>query len=66
MTEQDKRNIETARRMYSSDEAERANIAEDIVWHVPGHNPVSGNYHGLRGINSIDAVPHGASNQLEL
>ena len=47
MTEQDKRNIETARRMYSSDEAERANIAPDIVWHVPGHNPVSGDYHGM-------------------
>ena len=47
MTEQDKRNIETARRMYSSDETERANIAADIVWHVPGHNPVSGDYHGI-------------------
>jgi ketosteroid isomerase-like protein len=47
MTEQDKRNIETARRLYSSEEAERANIAEDIVWHVPGHNPVSGDYHGF-------------------
>jgi hypothetical protein len=48
MTEQDKLNIETARRMYSSDEAERANIAPDIVWHVPGHNPVSGDYHGFK------------------
>jgi hypothetical protein len=47
MTEQDKRNIETARRMYSSNETERANIAADIVWHVPGHNPVSGDYHGI-------------------
>jgi ketosteroid isomerase-like protein len=47
MTEQDKRNIETARRMYSGDEAERANIAADIVWHVPGHNPVSGDYRGI-------------------
>ena len=47
MTEQDKRNIETARCMYSSDEAERANIAPNIVWHVPGHNPVSGDYHGF-------------------
>ena len=47
MTEQDKRNIETAHRIYSSDEAERANIAADIVWHVPGHNPVSGDYHGF-------------------
>jgi ketosteroid isomerase-like protein len=47
MTEQDQRNIKTARRMYTGDEAERAIIAEDIVWHVPGHNPVSGDYHGI-------------------
>jgi ketosteroid isomerase-like protein len=33
--------------MYSGDETERANIAEDIVWHVPGHNPVSGDYQGF-------------------
>lgn len=32
--------------MYEGDAAERANIASDIVWHVPGHNPVSGDYHG--------------------
>jgi uncharacterized protein len=47
MNEQDKRNIETARRVYTSDEAERANIAPDIVWHVRGHNPVSVDYHGF-------------------
>jgi hypothetical protein len=43
MTEQDKRNIETARGMYTGADAERTNIAADIVWHVPGHNPASGN-----------------------
>jgi uncharacterized protein len=47
MNEQDKRNIETAHRIYRGAEAERANIAEDILWHVPGHNPVSGDYHGF-------------------
>lgn len=47
MTEQDKLNIQTVRLMYTGDEAERANIAPDIVWHVPGHNPVSGDYHGF-------------------
>lgn len=47
MNEQDKRNIETARRMYTGNDAERANIAANIVWHVPGHNPVSGDYHGF-------------------
>jgi ketosteroid isomerase-like protein len=46
MTEQDRLNIETVKKMYSGDEAERANIAANIVWHVPGHNPVSGDYHG--------------------
>lgn len=47
MTEQDKRNIELVRSMYAGDEAERATIAQNIVWHVPGHNPVSGDYHGF-------------------
>jgi len=32
--------------MYAGDEVERASIARDIIWHVPGHNPVSGSYHG--------------------
>jgi ketosteroid isomerase-like protein len=47
MTEQDKRKFEIVRLMYEGDAAERANIASDIVWHVPGHNPVSGDYHGF-------------------
>lgn len=46
MTDQDKRNIAVVRAMVAGDEAERASIARDIVWHVPGHNPVSGDYHG--------------------
>jgi ketosteroid isomerase-like protein len=46
MNEQDRLNLEIARLLYSGDEAERVNIAQDIVWHVPGHNQVSGNYHG--------------------
>lgn len=33
--------------MYTGDEAERANIARDIAWPVPGHNPVSGDYRGF-------------------
>lgn len=47
MTEQDERNIRAVRLMYSGDEAERAQIAPNIVWHVPGHNPVSGEYRGF-------------------
>lgn len=47
MNEQDNRKIETARKMYTGDDAERANIASDIIWHVPGHNPVSGDYRGF-------------------
>ena len=46
MTEQDKLNIEIAQKMYTSDEAERASVAQNIVWHPPGHNPVSRDYHG--------------------
>lgn len=46
MTEQDKRNLAIVRTMYAGDEAERASIAQNIIWHVPGHNPVSGDYHG--------------------
>jgi hypothetical protein len=46
MNELDKRNRAVVEGMYSGDEAERARIARDIVWHVPGHNPVSGDYYG--------------------
>ena len=48
MTEQDERNIATVRKMYEGDLTERANIAADILWHVPGHNPVSGEYRGFK------------------
>jgi hypothetical protein len=44
MTDDDRRNIATVRRMYEGDQAEREMIAKNIVWHVPGHNPVSGEY----------------------
>jgi ketosteroid isomerase-like protein len=47
MTGQDDRNIQAVRLMYEGDEAERASIAPNIVWHVPGHNPVSGIYRGF-------------------
>jgi ketosteroid isomerase-like protein len=47
MTEQDKQFIKAAMRFYTGDEAEIAGIAQDIVWHVPGHNPVSGDYRGF-------------------
>ncbi|MBI5303536.1 MAG: nuclear transport factor 2 family protein [Chloroflexi bacterium] len=46
MTEQDKRNLEAVRRMYRGDAEENATISREIVWHVPGHNPVSGDYRG--------------------
>ena len=47
MTEQDIRNIEIVRRMYAGDREEQRQIAPEIVWHVPGHNPVSGEYRGF-------------------
>jgi ketosteroid isomerase-like protein len=46
MSEPDQRNIAAVRRMYLGESAEMAAISPDIVWHVPGHNPVSGDYHG--------------------
>jgi ketosteroid isomerase-like protein len=53
MTERDRRNIETVHLMYTGDESERANIAQNIVWHVPGHNPVSGDYRGFEEYTSL-------------
>lgn len=47
MTAEDMRNIATVRRMYEGDQAEREMIAKNIIWHVPGHNPVSGEYLGF-------------------
>jgi ketosteroid isomerase-like protein len=48
MTEQDQRNLQNVCLMYTADKAELANVAPDIVWHVPGHNPVCGTYHGFK------------------
>jgi ketosteroid isomerase-like protein len=46
MNDQDVRNIEAVRRMYAGEEGEFSVISPDIIWHVPGHNPVSGEYRG--------------------
>lgn len=46
MTEKDKRNIESVRKMYQGENSEFNIISKDIIWHVPGHNPVSGTYTG--------------------
>src|SRR5262245_11007218 len=46
MTERDLKLIELARMVYSGEAQEKAIISPDIVWHVPGHNPVSGDYRG--------------------
>ena len=46
MTDQDMRNMAVVRAMVAGDEAERANIAGDILWRVPGHNPISDDYRG--------------------
>jgi len=47
MKTQDQLRIQTVRQFYSGEEAERRSIAPEIVWHVPGHNPVSGDYQGF-------------------
>lgn len=46
MNEQDLRNIEVAKKMYSGESAERASVAQHIIWHPPGHNPVSRDFVG--------------------
>ncbi len=53
MTDQDRRFIAAARLLYGGDAAERAAIVQDIVWHVPGHNPVSGDYHGFEEFTQL-------------
>jgi ketosteroid isomerase-like protein len=45
MTDQDKQNIEIVRQAYQAGEKV---ISENIVWHVPGNNPVSGVYRGAK------------------
>jgi ketosteroid isomerase-like protein len=47
MTDQDKQNIEVVKQAYQ-DEAGKKAISPNIVWHVPGHNPVSGVYRGVK------------------
>lgn len=46
MTERDKRLIELARSFYTSEAREKELVSPEFVWHVPGHNPVSGEYRG--------------------
>lgn len=43
MLRADQRHTSIVRRLYDN---EREVIAHDIVWHVPGQNPVSGDYRG--------------------
>jgi ketosteroid isomerase-like protein len=45
MTEQDKQNIAAVRKAYQEGTDV---IAENVVWHVPGHSPVSGTYRGIK------------------
>jgi ketosteroid isomerase-like protein len=47
MTDQDKKNVETVRKAYTNDAGEKV-ISPEIVWHVPGNNPVSGIYRGTK------------------
>jgi ketosteroid isomerase-like protein len=46
MTERDKKLMELTRLLYADSTRERELVSPEIVWHVPGHNPVSGDYHG--------------------
>ena len=46
MTERDHKLIVLARMVYTGEAREKEIISPEIVWHVPGHNPVSGEYRG--------------------
>lgn len=46
MTERDAKLIRLARMVYTGEAAEKKVISQSILWHVPGHNPVSGEYQG--------------------
>lgn len=46
MTEHDLQLVANAKTLYSGETAERNVLSPEIVWHVPGHNPVSGEYRG--------------------
>ena len=51
------RNVETIRRFYGAgpaddDTARAPFFAPDVVWHVPGDNPVSGPYRGAAAIQT--------------
>jgi len=53
MTDDDRLNLEAVKRMYQGETAEKATLASDIVWHVPGHNPVSGEYRGYKDYTEL-------------
>jgi ketosteroid isomerase-like protein len=51
-------NIEAVRRFYDAgpaddDRARHAFAADDIVWHVPGNNPVSRDYRGKHEVFEV-------------
>jgi len=44
MTDRDQKLVALARMVYTGEAREQEIISPNIVWHVPGHNPVSGEY----------------------
>lgn len=54
MTERDARLMQLARMVYTGEAAEKRAISPAILWHVPGHNPVSGEY---RGTDYFEVMP---------
>jgi uncharacterized protein len=45
---------ERQRRFYSGGDAEpvREMLADDVVWHVPGRNPIAGDHRGIEAVMS--------------
>ena len=53
-------NLETVRAFYASgpatdDSGRYVHVSDDIVWHVPGDNPVSGTYRGAAEV--LEVIP---------
>lgn len=55
MTARDTRLTELARKVYTGQAHEKQIISPNILWHVPGHNPVSGDYRGREYFEDMTA-----------
>ena len=53
MSAQDQQTLNTVLTLYRGSLDERRTVAPNLIWHVPGDNPVAGTYHGFDEYASI-------------